>query len=160
VLGLVGDRISLSVTPDGITVHGLLRRRHTPWGRIRGLAFSNRYDLIKSGAIERWADDIASAGIGVPIPGLRWLVRRLVGGITEWLERRLLEDEAVDRLRDRAGVALTDIDRRGFDIELSGSLLLVSLLGVGVNEAILAEAALRGVAVQLPDGSADAAEAR
>lgn len=149
VLDVLGDRGSITVGPDGITVYGLLRRRHTPWDKVKSLTFGNRYELLKAGALERWADDVAGA-VGLPIPGLRWVVARLIGGIGRWLEQRLLEDDAVERLREQSGLALTDVDRRGFDIELSGLPLVVSLLGIGLNDAILGEARLRGVAVVTP----------
>lgn len=149
VLELLGDRGSVTVGPEGITVYGLLRRRHTPWHKVKSLTFGNRYELLKAGALERWADDVTGTA-GLPIPGLRWLVARLIGGISGWLEQRLFEDDAVGRLREQSGLALTDIDRRGFDIELSGLPLVVSLLGIGLNDAILAEARLRGVAVVTP----------
>lgn len=48
ILDLVGDRLSLSVGPDGITVRGLLRRRQTSWNHVEHLTLAGRYDLLRS----------------------------------------------------------------------------------------------------------------
>jgi hypothetical protein len=89
----------------------------------------------------------------VPIPGLSWLLRRLLGGLAAWLENKIFTPEEIESMRQGAGFCLTHIQRRGFDIELSGPLLLVSLLGPGLSEATEQEARLRGVDVVV--GSVD-----
>ena len=59
----------------------------------------------------------------------------------------------IARLATRAGAgnALLGIERRGFDIELSGPLLLVSILAPGFSEAVEQEAARRSVEVEVSE---------
>lgn len=147
VLRLLGDRASLAVGPDGVTVHSLLRRREVPWSRIQRLAFANRYDLLRAGAIERWIRDAASGGTGITPPGFEWLSRKVLHRLSDWIEQRLLTEEGLDQLREQSGPALVAIERRGRDIQLSGSTLLVSILAPGTCDAIIAEATLRGIPV-------------
>jgi hypothetical protein len=85
----------------------------------------------------------------LPIPGLSWILRRVIGGISTWLEQRFFTPDQVEALRSGAGSALLGIQRRGFDIELSGPLMLVSILAPGLSEAIEQEARLRGIPVEV-----------
>ena len=152
VLELVGrDRLTLAVGPDGITVNGLLRRRHTPWERVERVTFVNRYELWRGGALERLVENVKGKFIRFPVPGLSWLLRRVLGGITGWFEKRMFTPEEIESLRRRGGDALTRVARRGFDIELSGPLLLVSAMAPGFSEAVAQEARPRGVAVEVAE---------
>ena len=147
VLSLVGDRYTLSVGPDGITVRGLLRRRHTSWDDIDGIGVVNRFDALKGGAVARLIDQ----AVRFPVPGLRWLLERVLGAITDRLARLVLGADEVDAWREASGWVITDIERRGFDIELDGPLLIVSLLAKGTTAAILTEAGQRGIAIDGTD---------
>ncbi len=151
ILDLVGDRLSLSVGPDGITVRSLVRRRHTSWEHVQKLTFSGRYDLLRGDGLTKLVEDVRSRMIPLPIPGLSWLLRKVIGGLARWLEQRFLTEDQVESLRTGAGNALLGIERRGFDIELSGPLLLVSVLAPGFSEAVEQEAARRGVKVEVSE---------
>lgn len=154
VLDLIGDRLSVAIDPQGITVRGLLRRRHTAWDKIGKLTFNSRYELMRGDAITKLAEDIKQRLMPIPIPGLSWLLRRVVGGISNWLERRVFTPEDIESMKSGAGNALTHIERPGFDVELSGPLLLLSILAPGLSEATEAEARRRGVNVAVEDTGA------
>jgi hypothetical protein len=149
VLDLVGDRLSVSIGPDGITVRSLVRRRHTPWARVQRLTLAGRYDLLRDDGLARLVDGARPRVTPLPVPGLKWLIRRVVGVIANWLEPRLFNPEQIDALRKEAGRALLGIKRRGRDIELSGGLLLVSILAPGLAEAAEQEARRRGIPVEV-----------
>jgi hypothetical protein len=146
VLDLVGDRLSISAGPDGITVRSLLRRRHTPWKRVKGVTVEGRYDLVRGDGMAKLLDGIRSP---FPIPGLRWLLRRITKGIAQWLERRFMSDESVATAREGSGTVLVGVKRWGRDIELEGPLLLVALLAPGLAEAVEQEARQRGIPVEV-----------
>lgn len=148
ILDLVGDRLSLSVGPGGITVRGLLRRRRTAWNHVEHLTFGGRYDLVRSDGLTKIIDDVKSR-VGLPIPGLSWLIRKVVNGIANWLEKRIFTAEEIESLKETGGNALLAIQRRGRDIELSGPLLLVSIIAPGFSEAVEQEARARGIAVDV-----------
>jgi len=147
VLDLVGDRLSISAGPDGITVRSLLRRRHTPWKRIQRLTIQGRYDLIRGDGLAKLMESIRSNFVPFPIPGLGWLLRRVTNGIANWLESRMDEDE-ISALQEEGGSVLLAIQRRGRDIELEGPLLLVAMLSPGLSEALEQEARARGIPVE------------
>ena len=147
VMDLLGDRLTVTVSPDGITVRGLLRTRHTPWTKMQQLTFLNRYDLVKGGLVARLADDIAGKILPIPVPGLAWLLRRIVGTVGNIYGRRALTPEEQEELRAGLGHALTDIERRGLDIELAGALRVLMFFSYGLSAAIEAEAAARGIKV-------------
>ena len=69
VLRLLGDRLSVTVGPDGISVRGLVRTRHTPWGKLQRLTFTSRYDQVKGQLVAQVADDVAGRLLPVPVPG-------------------------------------------------------------------------------------------
>lgn len=154
ILALVGDRLSLTAGPDGIAVRGILRRRHTPWDRIGRLTFADRYELLRGNYLQKLTDDLANRLTPIPIPGLRWLLRRVVGGLSGWLEHKVLTPEQIESMRQGAGGALTHVERRGFDIELSGPLLLVSILAPGFCAAVEEEATRRKVPIVREDAPA------
>ena len=141
--------MSISAGPDGITVRSLVRRRHTPWSKVQRLTLSGRYDLLRGDGLTKLVDDIKSRMIPIPIPGLSWLLRRVVGGIANWLEQKFFTEDQIEALRGGAGNAVLGIQRRGFDIELSGPLLLVSILAPGLSEAVEHEAKARGIAIEV-----------
>jgi hypothetical protein len=143
LIRLLGGRLSITVSPDGLTVRGTLRTRHTPWEKVNQLRFVNRYDLLRGGIVERMAEDMAI----VPIPGLQWLLRRVLGGVARFIERRRFSPEEIEEVRTLLGWVLTDIDRRGLDIELSGPFRSLTLLTSGLSAAIEAEAEARGIPV-------------
>jgi hypothetical protein len=153
ILDLVGDRLTLWVGPDGITVRGLLRRRRTAWDHVEHLTFAGRYEMLRSGYLTKIIDDI-KARVGLPIPGLSWLIRKVVNGIANWLEKRIFTAEEIESLKGTGGNVLLAIQRRGRDIELSGPLLLVSILAPGFCEAVEHEARARGIDVELQATSA------
>ncbi|HEV3363729.1 MAG TPA: PH domain-containing protein [Acidimicrobiia bacterium] len=153
ILDLVGDRLTLSVGPDGITVRGLVRRRHTSWNHVEHLTFAGRYDMLRSGYLTKIIDDIKTR-LGLPIPGLSWLIRKVVNGIANWLEKKIFTAEEIDSLKETGGNALLAIQRRGRDIELSGPLLLVSIMAPGFSEAVEREARSRGLEVEVEAKSA------
>lgn len=150
ILDLVGDRLTLWVGPEGITVRGLLRRRRTAWNHVEHLTFAGRYEMLRSGYLTKIIDDI-KAKLGLPIPGLSWLIRKVVIGIANWLEQRIFAEGEIESLRGTGGNALLAIQRRGRDIELSGPLLLVSILAPGFSEAVETEARARGIDVEVED---------
>lgn len=152
VLELVGDRLSIAVGPDGITVRSLVRRRHASWEHVQRLTFAGRYELLRGDGLARIVDDVKARLIPLPIPGLSWLLRRVIGGLANWLEQRFFTEDQIESLRGGAGNALLVIERRGFDIELSGPLLLVSILAPGFSEAVEAEARRRDVKVEISAG--------
>ena len=128
-------------------MRGLLRTRHTPWKNMQQLAFTSRYELLTGHLVTQLADDIAGRIFPLPIPGLSWLLRRIVGGITSLYERRRFTPEELEELRTGLGHALTDIERRGLDIELTGALRVLMFFSFGMSAAVKAEAADRGVKV-------------
>jgi len=146
ILDLVGDRLSLAVGPDGITVRGFLRRRRTAWNHVEHLTFANRWEMMRSGYLTTVVDDI-KAKLGLPIPGLSWLIRKIVTGLANWAER-FIDDGEIASAR-ASGNALLAIQRRGRDIEFSGALLLVSILAPGFSEAVEHEARARGIEVEV-----------
>lgn len=148
ILDLVGDRLTLWVGPEGITVRGLLRRRRTAWNHVEHLTFAGRYDMLRAGYVTRVMDELKKQ-VGLPIPGLSWLMRKVANGIATWLETRIFTAEEVESFRETGGNVLLAIQRRGRDIEFSGPLLLVSMLAPGFCEAIEREAADRGIDVEV-----------
>ncbi len=154
VLDLIGDRVSVAIDPKGITVRGLLRRRHTAWEKIGKLTFTSRYELMRGDAIDKITQDIKQKLMPIPIPGFSWLLRRVVGGLQRWLERKVFTPEDIESMKSGAGSALTHIERPGFDVELSGPLLLLSILAPGLSEATEAEARRRGVNVVVDETGA------
>jgi Bacterial PH domain len=146
VLDLVGDRLSISAGPDGITVRSLLRRRHTPWKRVQRISIESRYDFVRGGGMTKLLEGLRSP---FPIPGLGWLLRRITKGIAVWLERRFLSEESTAGLRHNSGLLLTGVKRRGRDIEFEGPLLMVSLLAPGLAEAVEQEARARGIDIDV-----------
>jgi hypothetical protein len=148
ILDLVSDRLTLWVGPDDITVRGLLRRRRTAWNHVEHLTFAGRYDMLRSGYLTKIIDDV-KAKMGLPIPGLSWLIRKVVNGIANWLEKKIFTPEEIGSLKETGGNALLAIQRRGRDIELSGPLLLVSILAPGFSEAVEHEARARGIEVEV-----------
>lgn len=146
VLDLVGDRLSIAVGPDGITVRGLLLRKHTPWKRVQGVSIQGRYDLIRSDGIAKLLEGIQAP---LPVPGLRWLLRRVTRGIAMWLEKHLMTVEKIGGARETAGNVLIGIKRWGRDIEFTGVLLQMAFMAPGLAEAVEQEARLRGVPVEV-----------
>jgi PH (Pleckstrin Homology) domain-containing protein len=146
VLELVGDRLSISVGPDGITVRSLLRRKHTPWKRVQGVSVEGRYDLVRSDGMAKLLEGVQSP---FPVPGLGWLLRRLTRGIALWVERRLMTEEDVAAAQASGGTVLLGIQRWGRDIEFDGPLLMVSFLAPGLAEAVEQEARRRGIPVDV-----------
>jgi hypothetical protein len=146
VLDLVGDRLSISVSPDGITVRSLLRRKHTPWKRVQGVTVEGRYDLVRSDGIAKLLEGVQSP---FPVPGLGWLLRRVTKGIAVWLERRLMTEEGIAAAHDSGGIVLLGIQRWGRDIEFDGPLLLVAFMAPGLAEAVEQEATRRGIPVEV-----------
>jgi len=149
VLDLVGDRLSISVGPDGITVRSLLRRRHTPWKRVQAITVESRYDLVRGDGLAKMTESIKSAVVPFPIPGLSWLLRRVTNGIGNWLEQRMMTDEKIENMRGGGGNVLLGIKRRGRDIELDGPLFVLAMLAPGVSDAIEQEARARGIQVDV-----------
>jgi hypothetical protein len=143
LMGLLGGRISITVSPDGLTVRGIFRTRHTPWAKVKELRFASRYDMLRGGLVEQMAKDMTV----LPIPGLQWVLRRVLGGVARFFERRRFSPEELEELRSTLGWVLTDIDRRGLDIELSGPFRGLNFLSMGLSATIEAEAGARGVKV-------------
>lgn len=141
VLRLIGGRLAIVVDPDGITVRGLLRRRRVPWERVHALEFAERYQMLRDHVLEGFADDVVRA-VRVPVPGLRWLVRKVVGAL-----EHLVPDEEMEHLRDAGGRALVRIDRRGVDVEMRGALGLLTFLSIALSEVLQAEAERRDIEV-------------
>jgi len=148
VLRLLGDRLSVSAGPDGISVRGLVRTRHTPWSKVQRLTFTSRYDQVKGQLVAQVADDVAARLLPVPVPGLTWLIGRIVGGVGNLYERRNLTPEELETLRAGLGHSLVAIQRRGMDIELAGALRLLMFFSIGLSTALKSEAAARGIAVE------------
>lgn len=146
ILDLVGDRLSISVSPDGITVRSLLRRKHTPWRRVQGVTIQGRHELVRSDGMAKLLEGVQSP---FPVPGLGWLLRRVTKGIAVWLERRLMTQEGVAAAHESGGIVLLGVKRWGRDIELDGPLLLVAFMAPGLAEAVEQEARMRGIPVEV-----------
>ena len=142
-LNRIVNRLTITVGPDGITVRGAFRSRHTQWKHIKELTLASRYDVFREQMAGDYADDIGN--FLPPIPGLNWVLRRIMGGITGLVERRIYEPSEIAGMRQDLGWVLTDIKRRGFDIEIDGALQPVALLSMGLSQAIIHEAQRRGV---------------
>ena len=142
VLGVISDRFTVTVAPEGITVRGLLRRRFTPWERVQQLTFVERYEMIRDHALEGAIDQLLRT-MPVPIPGLRWVLRKVVDAI----EQRLPQSQ-LDALAEGGGSALQHIRRRGFDLELTSALALVVFLSDSLSTVAAAEAQRRGIPVE------------
>ena len=149
LLDRLGDRLSVAVSPEGITVRGVVRERRTPWPRVQQLTFVSRYEMLRGGLVNQLAEDMSK--YLPPVPGLKWLLRRIVGGMATLYERRQYTGDEVDALRAELGFVLTHIERRGLDIELSGPLRFVSFFSSGLSSAIEREATDRGVKVVRAD---------
>jgi hypothetical protein len=67
--------------------------------------------------------------------------------VARFFERRRFSPEELEELRSTLGWVLTDIDRRGLDIELSGPFRGLNFLSMGLSATIEAEAGARGVKV-------------
>lgn len=150
LLDRLGDRLTVAVSPEGITVRGVVRARHTPWAKVQQLTFVSRYEMLRGGLVNQLAEEDMSQYLP-PVPGLKWLLRRIVGGMASFYERRQYTGDEVDALRAELGFVLTHIERRGLDIELSGPLRFVSFFSSGLSSAIEREATDRGVKVVRAD---------
>lgn len=141
----LGDRLSLVVDPTGVTVVGLVRRRSVAWTDLQRVRVTSRYEALR----DRMTAGATSQALAraVPIPGLRWLVGKVTGAMVEWLEGLASRHVDVDGLREESGLVVTDLERRGLDIELDGLLGIVAVLAAGTCDAIVAEARLRGIEV-------------
>jgi PH (Pleckstrin Homology) domain-containing protein len=146
IMDLVGDRLSISVSPDGITVRSLLRRKHTPWKRVQGVTIEGRYDLVRNDGMAKLLEGVQSP---FPVPGLGWLLRRVTKGIAVWVERRLMTEEGVAAAHQSSGIVLLGVKRWGRDIELDGPLLLVAFMAPGLAVAVEQEARMRGIPVEV-----------
>lgn len=145
VVERLGDCLTVAVGPDGIRVRGVVRTRDTPWAGIDQLSFVSRYEMLRGGLVNQLVED-ASAYLP-RVPGLKWVLRRVVGGVASLYERRKYSDDEVEDLRVELGLVLTDVERRGLDIELSGALRFVAFFSYGLSAAIEREAHARGVKV-------------
>ena len=142
VLGVLGPRWTVSVNRHGISVRGLIRDRSVRWEKVRAVVLVHRSELIKDHALE----GIVGSGLAklpFPIPGLGWMVRKVLDAIWHRLPGR-----PADQLAQVAGTALAGIRRRGNDVELSGLLALVSFLSEGLTAVVVSEARARGITVE------------
>ena len=150
VLDLIGDRISISVGPKGITVRSLIRRKHTPWKRVQSVTVESRYEMLRGDGVAKLMDSVRSAIVPFPVPGLSWLLRRVCNSIAAFLEHRMATEEQVAALRESGGGrVMLGIKRWGRDIELDGPLLLVAMLSPGLADAIELEARARAINVEV-----------
>lgn len=147
ILTPLGDRLSLAMDDSGITVTGLLRRRHTSWDDVERIRMTSRYALFSGKGIGRLSGSIVGK-ITPPVPGLAWVVAQVIGALGGMLERLLVSGAVRDSLEQSAGWVVTEVERPWFDIQLDGLMLLVSGLAKGTGEAIAAEAEARGIPVQ------------
>jgi len=145
VLARLSDRLIVGVGPDGIGVRGVVRSRDTPWARIDQLTFVSRYQMLRGGLVNQLVEDAST--YYPPVPGLKWVLRRVVGGVASLYERRKYADADVEDLRTELGLVLTDIERRGLDIELSGALRFVAFFSYGLSAALEREAKDRGIKI-------------
>lgn len=144
----VGDRFSVGVDADGIIVHGPVRRRHIPWDRVRAVHMTSRYGLLRSGVIERMADDILRAFGPVPIPGLRRLVRMVTERLTLWVDERFDIGLLTGQDESSLGYTIERIECRRRDVTIGSALMTVAVFAAGTVETIEAEAVLRSVPVR------------
>ena len=150
VLGLIGDRLSISVGPKGITVRSLIRRKHVPWKRVQAVRVENRYEMVRGDGLAKLMASVRSAIVPFPVPGLTWLLRKVCNSIADFLERRLASEEKAASLHEGAwGSVLIGVKRWGRDIELEGPLLLVAMMSPGLADAVELEARARGIAVDV-----------
>lgn len=110
--------------------------------------FTSRYDQVKGQLVAQVADDVAARLLPMPVPGLTWLIGRIVGGVGNLYERRNLTPEELETLRTGLGHSLIVIQRRGMDIELAGALRLLMFFSFGISTALKSEAAARGITVE------------
>lgn len=138
VLDLLGSRFTIEVSREGITVTGLVRRRHTPWDRVQEVRLEPRSDLFADRVVAGTVAMLVGRGL-LPIPGLGWLLRGVIG-----LLEQLIPDRWTDSMRHESGDALASIRRSmARDVELAGPLALVAFLSHGLTAAVTDEAGRR-----------------
>jgi hypothetical protein len=150
VLAIIGDRLSISVGPKGITVRSLIRRKHTPWKRVRAVKLEGRYEMARGDGVAKLMESVRSAIVPFPVPGLTWLLRKVCNSIADFIERRMDSEGEIAAAREGAwGNVFLGVKRWGPDVGVEGPLLLVALMSPGLADAIEGEARARGIAVDV-----------
>ena len=145
VIDLLGSRITITVSPEGIETTGLLMSRTTPWDRVQEVVLESRYDVFKDRVVTGSVALLLGRGL-LPIPGLSWLLRGLLGLLDD-----LIPNSLEAGVRDDTGQALAGVRRSmARDVDLAGPLALVAFLSDGLTEAIVSEAARHEVDVTRP----------
>lgn len=137
VTGVVKDRYSVTVSPDGLVARGLLRRRRIRWSQVESVEVAP----IEAMATERLVGRLVGRSVTTPVLG--WLWGRLVDPIAE-----ALADQSTRLVGDTPQVLTAVRARRGSDIELDGPLALTALLSHGLTTAVVGEARRRGIPVR------------
>jgi hypothetical protein len=142
VVGLVGDRYTITVAPEGISARGLIRTRQVAWADAEAVELESLTVLLARRVVAGTASTVA--GRVVRVPGLRWLLRRAIealGDVIAGAAGRATADDVPQTL-----VAVRS--RRGRGIELGGPLALTSALSRGLTLAALDRAGASAVPVE------------
>jgi hypothetical protein len=142
VIDRIGDRYTLTVSPEGISSKGLLRTRTVRWSDATAVELEPLTVLVARRVIAGTATSMA--GRVVRIPGLRWLIRKVLGLIGDVLADATgkVTPESVPSTL----VAVRSPDGDG--IELDGPLALTSALSRGITAAAVSEATDRDIPVR------------
>lgn len=137
VIAAVGDRISVTVGPDGVTSRGWLRTHQVAWADAEAVVL----EPVQGMATRR----VVAAMLlrRVPVPGLRWLVGRVVDPLAAAAAHR-----STDLFEDVPQVLVAVRERDGEGVRLEGELALVSLLSRGLTVAAVEEASRRVIPVE------------
>ncbi|MGI9015561.1 MAG: PH domain-containing protein [Euzebya sp.] len=144
VLDLIGDRFTVSVSPDGITARSIVRRRTMRWDEMESIQASGLGFMIGRHVVGRLLD--GTVGRYVRIPGLRWLARRVARTLVDFATRLSVRPHD-----DNALVIVGATAQDESDVTFDGLLGLVVVLSRGFNDAVFFEASARGITMTRED---------
>ncbi len=140
VLHRLGSRFTVTVDPEGVSAKALLRTRRLAWRDIEHVEVAGQSEVIARQILGRMADRYVSRLI--PIPGVSWLIRKLLGTLTDVLADLVSRpDESIEPV-----VVAVTTKGRG-DLAFDGLLGIVVLLSHGFTVAVLDRAEAHGVLV-------------
>lgn len=145
VIGMVGDRFTVTVDGDGVVSRGLLRHHRASWGDAEAVLV----EPMAAMAVRRLLARTASRAVArmVPIPGLHWVAQRVADMVLDPIAdvAAPAAAKAVDGLPAVLVGVRTSV---GESVRLEGPLALTSLLSRGLTEVALDHAARRDVPVE------------
>lgn len=143
ILGLVGDRYSVSVGPEEISARALLGERTVRWDDVRSVSATGVMFMVGRHVVGRLLD----VGVArmVRIPGLRWLARRISSTLVDLLTKRTV------RPQEETTLLVARVEGEGTTIDFDGLVGLVVLLSRGFNDAVLWEAESRDIPITRED---------